>query len=39
MTLSRSMGDYLRFHSAIRNTLSKLVILRTAREWTQDFEG
>lgn len=38
MTLARSMGDYLRFHSAIGNTLSELVILVTAREWTQDFE-
>ncbi len=38
MTLSRSMGDYLRFKSAIGNTLSELVILVVAREWTQDFE-
>ncbi len=38
MTLARSMGDYLRFHSALGNTLSELVILITAREWTQDFE-
>jgi len=38
MTLARSMGDYLRFHSAIGNTLSELVILVVAREWTQDFE-
>lgn len=38
MTLARSMGDYLRFHSALGNTLSELVILVTAREWTQDFE-
>lgn len=38
MTLARSMGDYLRFNSAIGNTLSELVILVTAREWTQDFE-
>ncbi len=38
MTLSRSMGDYLRFNSAIGNTLSELVILIVAREWTQDFE-
>jgi len=38
MTLSRSMGDYLRFKSAIGNTMSELVILIIAREWTQDFE-
>lgn len=38
MTLSRSMGDYLRFKSAIGNTMSELVILIVAREWTQDFE-
>ena len=38
MTLSRSMGDYLRYKSSIGNTLSELVILITAREWTQDFE-
>lgn len=38
MTLSRSMGDYLRYKSAIGNTMSELVILITAREWTQDFE-
>jgi 4-carboxymuconolactone decarboxylase len=38
MTLSRSMGDYLRYKSAIGNTMSELVILIIAREWTQDFE-
>lgn len=38
MTLARSMGDYLRYKSSIGNTLSELVILITAREWTQDFE-
>ena len=38
MTLSRSMGDYLRFKSAIGTTLSELFILVVAREWTQDFE-
>lgn len=38
MTLARSMGDYLRYNSAIGNTLSELVILITAREWTQDYE-
>ncbi len=38
MSLARSMGDYLRYHSGIGNTLSELVILVTARNWTQDFE-
>lgn len=38
MTQARAMGDYLRYHSAIGNTLSELAILITAREWTQDFE-
>ena len=38
MSIARSTGDYLRYHSAIGNTLSELVILVTAREWSQDFE-
>ncbi|MDE2579364.1 MAG: carboxymuconolactone decarboxylase family protein [Hyphomicrobiales bacterium] len=38
MTLSRSMGDYLRYKSALGNTLSELVILVTARSWSQDYE-
>jgi len=38
MTQARSMGDYLRYNSASGNTLSELVILITAREWTQDYE-
>lgn len=38
MTLARSMGDYLRYNSAIGNTLSELAILVTAREWSQDYE-
>ncbi len=38
MGLARSMGDYLRFRSALGNTLSELVILVTARAWTQDYE-
>jgi 4-carboxymuconolactone decarboxylase len=38
MTLARSMGDYLRYKSSIGNTLSELVILVTARAWTQDYE-
>ena len=38
MGMARAMGDYLRYHSAIGNTLSELVILVTAREWSQDYE-
>lgn len=38
MSRARAMGDYLRFHSAIGNTLSELVILITARAWSQGFE-
>jgi 4-carboxymuconolactone decarboxylase len=38
MTSARSMGDYLRYHSAIGNTLSEFVILITARAWGQDYE-
>jgi len=38
MTIARSTGDYLRYNSAIGNTLSEFVILITAREWSQDFE-
>jgi 4-carboxymuconolactone decarboxylase len=38
MTLARAMGDYLRYKSAVGNTLSELAILMTAREWTQEYE-
>lgn len=38
MTAARSMGDYLRYKSAIGNTFSELVILMTARAWAQDYE-
>ena len=38
MRLASAMGEYLRYHSGIGNTLSELVILVTAREWTQDYE-
>jgi 4-carboxymuconolactone decarboxylase len=38
MSQARAMGDYLRYKSAIGNTLSELVILITAREWAQDYE-
>ena len=38
LSQARGMGDYLRYHSAIGNTLSELAILLTAREWSQDYE-
>jgi 4-carboxymuconolactone decarboxylase len=38
MSKARAMGDYLRYKSALGNTLSELTILITAREWTQDYE-
>jgi len=38
MSQARAMGDYLRYNSAMGNTLSELAILVTAREWTQDYE-
>jgi 4-carboxymuconolactone decarboxylase len=38
MSQARSMGDYLRYQSAVGNTLSELAILVTAREWSQDYE-
>src|SRR4051794_14039508 len=38
MSQARAMGDYLRYKSRIGTTLSELVILVTAREWTQDYE-
>jgi len=38
MNMARAMGDYLRYHSAIGNTFSELVIFITAREWSQDYE-
>ena len=38
MNKARAMGDYLRYNSAVGNKLSELVILVTAREWSQDYE-
>jgi 4-carboxymuconolactone decarboxylase len=38
MSQARAMGDYLRYKSALGNTLSELAILITAHEWTQDYE-
>jgi 4-carboxymuconolactone decarboxylase len=38
MNRAERMGDYLRYRSAIGNKLSELVILVTARQWTQHVE-
>ena len=38
MSQARAMGDYLRYKSAIGNTLSELAILMTAPAWSQDYE-
>jgi 4-carboxymuconolactone decarboxylase len=38
MNVARAMGDYLRYKPAMGTTLSELVILVTAREWSQDYE-
>lgn len=38
MTRVRALGDYLRFEGALPAPLRELVILMTAREWSQPFE-
>jgi 4-carboxymuconolactone decarboxylase len=38
MSQARAMGDYLRYKSAIGNTLSEFAILMTAQAWSQDYE-
>ena len=38
MNRARSLSDYLRFKSSLPPRLSELVILITAREWTQQYE-
>jgi 4-carboxymuconolactone decarboxylase len=38
LTRARAMGDYVRYRSALPPRLSELVILITAREWTQNYE-
>jgi 4-carboxymuconolactone decarboxylase len=38
MSQARAMGDYLRYKSALGNTLTEFAILITAREWAQDYE-
>jgi 4-carboxymuconolactone decarboxylase len=38
MLRAMAMGDYLRFRNALPKRVSEMVILITAREWTQQFE-
>jgi 4-carboxymuconolactone decarboxylase len=38
MLRAKAMGDYLRFKSALAPRLSEMIILITAREWTQEYE-
>ena len=38
MNRARAMGDYLRFRSSLPPRLSELVILLTARRWTQQYQ-
>jgi 4-carboxymuconolactone decarboxylase len=38
MSRARAMGDYLRYKSSLPPRLSELVILLTARRWTQQYE-
>jgi 4-carboxymuconolactone decarboxylase len=38
MLRAMAMGDYLRFRNALPKRVSEMVILVTAREWTQQFE-
>ena len=38
MLRAKAMGDYLRFKSTLGSRLNEMVILITAREWTQQYE-
>jgi len=38
MLRATAMGDYLRFRNVLPKRVSEMVILVTAREWTQQFE-
>ena len=38
MSRARAMGDYVRYRSVLPPRLSELVILLTARQWTQHYE-
>jgi 4-carboxymuconolactone decarboxylase len=38
MLRAKALGDYLRFRNVLPKGVSEMVILITAREWTQEFE-
>ena len=38
MLRAKAMGDYLRFRNVLPKRVSEMVILITAREWTQQYE-
>jgi 4-carboxymuconolactone decarboxylase len=38
MLRAKAMGDYLRFNSTLGSRLNEMVILITAREWSQQYE-
>jgi 4-carboxymuconolactone decarboxylase len=38
MLRAKGLGDYLRFRNVLPKGVSEMVILITAREWTQEFE-
>ena len=38
MLRAKAMGDYLRFRNVLPKRVSEMVILVTARQWTQQFE-
>jgi len=38
MLRAKAMGDYLRFRNVLPKNVSEMVILMTAREWTQQYE-
>lgn len=38
MLRSKAMGDYLRYRNSLPKAVSEMVILMTARAWTQQFE-
>ena len=38
MLRAKAMGDYLRFESTLAPRISEMIILITAREWTQQYK-
>ena len=38
MLRAKAMGDYLRYRNRLPKDVSEMVILQTARDWTQSFE-